>query len=144
MEFVYFNLSPLPHLFQFNKFFQPALSLLLKLKLSKPIARRLDPVVTYLSRHKAAFRRYIYPKCFQELMGHIWTKIVQVPNSDCSNNSLGNCWTLQDMEEVALKLKKEKKPVTHQAHQLLQTVAVSLYFFVLNKSLPPLISTSSK
>lgn len=62
-----------------NKFFRPALSLLLELKLGEcSIERRLHPLITFLTRHRSALQKYIYPKCFHSLMNYLWSCILQV------------------------------------------------------------------
>ena len=62
-----------------NKFFKPALSLLLELKLGEcGIERRLHPLITFLTRHRSALQKYIYPECFHTLMNYLWNYIVQV------------------------------------------------------------------
>lgn len=62
-----------------NTFFKPALSLLLELNLGDTgIERRLHPLVTFLTRHRAALRKYIYPECFTTLMNYLWSYILQV------------------------------------------------------------------
>ena len=64
---------------QMNRFFKPALSLLLELKLGNcPISRRLEPLATFLSRHCTALKRYLYPSCFAQLMKFLWTYILEV------------------------------------------------------------------
>ena len=65
--------------FQMNRFFKPALSLLLDLKLGGcPIDRRLDPLTTFLSRHFTALKKYLYPKCYQQLVDFLWGYILEV------------------------------------------------------------------
>ena len=62
-----------------NTFFKPALSLLLELNLGDTgIERRLHPLITFLTRHRAALRKYIYPECFATLMNYLWSYILQV------------------------------------------------------------------
>ena len=62
-----------------NKFFKPALSLLLELKLGEcSIEKRLCPLVTFLSRHRHALQKYIYPDCFSRIMQFLWEYILQV------------------------------------------------------------------
>ena len=64
---------------QMNTFFKPALSLLLELNLGDTgIERRLHPLITFLTRHRAALRKYIYPECFATLMNYLWSYILQV------------------------------------------------------------------
>ena len=64
---------------QMNTFFKPALSLLLELNLGEAgIERRLHPLITFLTRHRSALRKYIYPKCFHALMNYLWGYILQV------------------------------------------------------------------
>ena len=65
--------------FQMNKFFKPALSLLLELKLEDcSIQKRLCPLITFLARHRSALQKYIYPECFSTVMQHMWGYILQV------------------------------------------------------------------
>jgi hypothetical protein len=98
-----------------NKFFRPALSLLLDLKLGEcSIEKRLYPLITFLARHRSALQKYIYPECFNTTMEFMW---------DC---------IIQDLEEEAVKLKTKKKPVTTQAHLLLQALSVCLYMQLYN------------
>ena len=62
-----------------NRFFKPALTLLLELKLGDcPISRRLDPIVTFLTRHCKALKQHLYPECFQILIQILWKLILQV------------------------------------------------------------------
>ena len=62
-----------------NTFFKPALSLLLELNLGDTgIERRLHPLITFLTRHRAALRKYIYTECFAMLMNYLWSYILQV------------------------------------------------------------------
>ena len=65
--------------FQMNKFFKPALSLLLELKLEDcSIQKRLCPLITFLARHRSALQKYIYPECFSTVMQYMWGYILQV------------------------------------------------------------------
>ncbi|CAI8010058.1 hypothetical protein GBAR_LOCUS6673 [Geodia barretti] len=96
---------------QMNTFFKPALSLLLELNLGDTgIERRLHPLITFLTRHRAALRKYIYPECFATLMNYLWSYI------------------LQDLEEEAIKLRDSKKPVTSKAQMLLQALSHLMEF----------------
>lgn len=62
-----------------NKFFKPALSLLLELKLGDcSIERRLDPIITFLKRHFKALEKYLYFDCFKQLMNYLWTFVLEV------------------------------------------------------------------
>ena len=62
-----------------NKFFKPALSLLLDLKLiDYPIDKRLLPLLTFLERHRLALKKYLYPECFNVAMEYLWGYILQV------------------------------------------------------------------
>ena len=62
-----------------NKFFKPALSLLLELKLEEcSIEKRLYPLTTFLTRHRSALQKYIYPECFATTMKYMWDYILQV------------------------------------------------------------------
>ena len=64
---------------QMNKFFKPALSLLLELRLGDcSIDKRLRPLVTFLGRHRTALKRYIYPECFSKIILLLWKHILQV------------------------------------------------------------------
>ena len=64
---------------QMNKFFKPALSLLLDLKLiDYPIDKRLLPLLTFLERHRLALQKYLYPECFSVAMEYLWGYILQV------------------------------------------------------------------
>lgn len=64
---------------QMNKFFKPALSLLLELKLGDcSIEKRLYPLITFLARHRSALQKYIYPECFSTVMQYMWSCILQV------------------------------------------------------------------
>ncbi len=65
-----------------NRFFKPALSLLLDLKLGNcPIDRRLDPLKTFLTRHCTALKKYLYPECFNKLVNCLWCYILEVCRS---------------------------------------------------------------
>ncbi len=69
---------------QMNKFFKPALSLLLDLRLAAcRIEKRLNPLVTFLDRHRTALRKYVYPECFDTIMKYLWECIVQVSVCVC-------------------------------------------------------------
>jgi len=64
---------------QMNKFFKPALSLLLELKLGEcSIEKRLYPLTTFLTRHRSALQKYIYPECFATTMKFMLDYILQV------------------------------------------------------------------
>ena len=68
---------------QMNKFFKPALSLLLELKLGEcSIEKRLYPLTTFLTRHRSALQKYIYPECFATTMKFMWDYILQVGGID--------------------------------------------------------------
>jgi hypothetical protein len=68
-----------------NRFFRPALSFLLKLKLKQcPIERRLDPIVTFLHRHITALRSHLYPQCFDMLLELLWKSILKVSSNTIS------------------------------------------------------------
>ncbi|XP_019857507.1 PREDICTED: uncharacterized protein LOC109585810 isoform X2 [Amphimedon queenslandica] len=87
-----------------NKFFKPALTLLLDLKLGDcPINRRLNSLVEFLTRHMRALSKHLYPKCYSSLIDLLWQTI------------------LQDIEEEALKLRNERTSI-YRAQLLLQTV----------------------
>lgn len=67
-----------------NKFFKPALSLLLELRLGESgIERRLHPLITFLTRHRSALQKYVYPECFHTLMNYLWGFILQVCFDHC-------------------------------------------------------------
>ena len=64
---------------QLNKFFKPALSLLLELKLvNYPLDKRLLPLITFLERHRLALKKYLYPASFNTTMELLWECILQV------------------------------------------------------------------
>ena len=72
-------MNGLVFLVQMNRFFQPALSLLLDLRLPNcNISRRLDPVTSFLQRHRHSLKKYLYPQCFDTLMGMFWAQILKV------------------------------------------------------------------
>ncbi len=62
-----------------NKFCKRALSELLGLRLSTvSIKKRLEPIVDYLSRHRVALKKYIYPSCYKDVMENLWDCLLQV------------------------------------------------------------------
>ena len=139
---------------QMNKFFKPALSLLLDLRLKDcKIDKRLYPLITFLSRHRNALRKYIYPECFNTIMQYLWECIIQVAVclsvclsamqcvyllhvcvcSVCTSSTyVSVCDSVsvpspQDLEEEVVKLRTRKRPVTDRAQMLLQTLSVCSY-----------------
>ena len=80
---------------QMNKFFKPALSLLLELKLGEcGIERRLHPLITFLTRHRSALQKYIYPECFHTLMNYLWNCILQVHSTHTHDMYVCMQWRL--------------------------------------------------